>query len=105
MLSDTNIDIIFAENGSQALAIFESQAIDLILLDIVMPIIDGLEVTRRVRKTHTAVNPSTIPIVSLTAQAAPQDIQMCLEAGVNAYLSKPVSRAELFETIDKVLSD
>ena len=84
--------VIFAHDGQEAIdrAITEQPA--LILMDIQMPVIDGLEATRRLRANSAT---AAIPIITLTALAMPEDSLRCLEAGANAYLSKPLNLAEL----------
>ena len=83
---------IFAHDGQEAIdrAITEQPA--LILMDIQMPVLDGLEATRRLRANSAT---AAIPIITLTALAMPEDSLRCLEAGANAYLSKPLNLAEL----------
>ena len=84
--------VIFAHDGQEAIdrAITEQPA--LILMDIQMPVLDGLEATRRLRANSAT---AAIPIITLTALAMPEDSLRCLEAGANAYLSKPLNLAEL----------
>jgi PAS domain S-box-containing protein len=90
--------IITAQNGAEALAQAEATRPDLILLDIHMPDIDGLTVVRRLRAVGSAV-----PVIALTALAMPEDRKLCLAAGANDYLSKPVSLNELARTIARQL--
>ena len=75
---------------------------DLILMDIQMPIMDGYETTRQIRKLE---NPETanIPIVAITANAFEEDRQKALEAGMNEHVSKPIDLARLLEAVKKVL--
>ena len=84
--------VIFAHDGQEAIdrAITDQPA--LILMDIQMPVLDGLEATRRLRANSAT---AAIPIITLTALAMPEDSIRCLEAGANAYLSKPLNLAEL----------
>jgi len=103
MLNDTSADIVYAENGKQAVRLFASQSFDLVLMDVLMPIMDGLEATKIMRSTMSEFNSNSIPIISLTAHAAPGDREMCIEAGMNDYLNKPISRYELFELLRKTL--
>jgi CheY-like chemotaxis protein len=92
--------IIFAKNGEEAIALAKTHQPDLILMDIQMPIMDGLEATKQIRLDPKLVN---IPIIALTALAMTGDRDRCLEAGANAYISKPVKLKELNETILKML--
>ena len=75
-----------AKNGQEAVDMVAVGGIDLVLMDIKMPVMDGLEATREIRKSN-----SDIPIIALTANAFDSDRQLALEAGCNDFLSKPVS--------------
>ena len=93
--------IMVARTGVEALSMAAKQTPDLVLMDIQMPEMDGLEATRRLRaQTATA----TIPIIALTGLAMPGDQKRCLEAGANDYLSKPVSLKNLVSVIGSYLS-
>ncbi len=92
-------NMIFVRNGSEAVKVVEEHPqIDLVLMDIKMPVMDGLEATRLIKKTH----PNLI-IVAVTAYAANDDRYMCLNAGCDDYVTKPFKPAELFDTIRKWL--
>jgi CheY-like chemotaxis protein len=88
---------IIAEDGFKALSLLENEKFDLVLMDIRMPGIDGYETTRRLRLLDN--ENAKIPIIALTASVIRADIQLCLEAGMNAYVPKPVSRGFLIKTI------
>jgi PAS domain S-box-containing protein len=92
--------VIIAYNGVQAIDQVTTAHPNLILMDIQMPIMDGLEATRRIRANAQM---ATIPIIALTALAMPGDKERCLEAGVNDYLSKPVSFKALIVAIERWL--
>ncbi|MBD2663380.1 two-component hybrid sensor and regulator [Richelia sinica FACHB-800] len=93
--------LITANNGQQALDITATQRPDLILMDIQMPQMDGLEAIRRIRNDLQLTD---IPIIALTALAMPGDMESCLAAGANEYLSKPVRLKQLAITIQQLLS-
>ncbi len=93
--------VIVAADGAEALQHARNTTPDLILMDIQMPGIDGLEVTRRIRGELQMPN---VPIIALTALAMPGDKERCLEAGADAYLSKPVAIRELMELAEKLLA-
>ena len=76
-----------ADGGLAALALIEAQAFDCVLLDINMPDLNGIEVLRRIRKDHPAVE---LPVIMVTAQTQHSDVQAAVEAEANAYVAKPV---------------
>ncbi|MCK4659536.1 MAG: response regulator transcription factor [Phycisphaerae bacterium] len=91
-------EALVALDGEQAIALAESERPDLILLDIMMPKVDGLEVCRRIRKTG-----SLVPIVMLTAKSQEIDIVRGLEAGADDYVAKPFGVRELLARIKVAL--
>ena len=105
LLEDTGIEIVFAFDGAETIAKFSAdpEAYDLILMDIQMPNIDGYEATRRIRAlgVHKA---EAIPIVAMTANAFREDIERCLDAGMNSHLGKPVDIDLLIEKLKKHLA-
>ncbi|MCA9953789.1 MAG: response regulator [Anaerolineales bacterium] len=96
-------DLILARNGLEAVARAKADKPDLILMDIQMPQMNGLDAMRKIREDEdTAV--AQVPIIAVTALAMPGDKEACLEAGANGYLSKPVSLRRLVETIQNHLN-
>jgi len=94
--------ITVARNGAEAIERAEEECPSLILMDIQMPIMDGLEATKKIRAKQTDL--AKVPIIALTALAMPGDKEQCLAAGVNKYLSKPVSMKNLIKFIELQLS-
>jgi signal transduction histidine kinase/CheY-like chemotaxis protein len=92
---------ILAEDGYKALELLEKEKFDLVLMDIRMPGIDGYETTQRLRLLEN--ENAGIPVVALTASVIRADIQLCLEAGMNGYVPKPVSRNILASTLREQL--
>jgi PAS domain S-box-containing protein len=92
--------LILAENGQQAVELALTQQLDLILMDIQMPKMDGLEAIRRIRGEQRLTH---IPIIALTALAMPGDQENCLVAGANEYLTKPIKLKQLVTTIQRLL--
>ena len=92
-------NLIEARNGTQGLAIAESQDVDLILLDINLPDIDGYEVARRLRSSEKTALAHT-PIIAITANAMRGDAEKVLDAGCDAYMSKPINIQELLESVE-----
>ena len=93
-------NVVIARNGVEAVERAREEKPDVILMDIQMPNIDGLEATRRIRADAKL---ASIPIVALTALAMPGDRERCLDAGANEYLSKPVSLKQLVSAIEAQL--
>ncbi len=92
--------IVVAQNGEEAISMAQAEQPDVILMDIQMPKLDGLEAIRRIRSQEVLAK---IPIIALTALAMPGDRERCLTAGARAYLSKPVSLGLLKQVIEEVL--
>ena len=90
-----------AEDGETALAAIEREPPDVMVLDVMMPGMDGFEVCAAIRASEAH---STLPIVLLTARDTPEDRQAGMDAGADAYLSKPFSPLELIEVIETLLS-
>ncbi|HZK63078.1 MAG TPA: response regulator, partial [Puia sp.] len=91
-----NINVITAESGKEAISIINTadQGIDMVLMDIMMPEMDGYETTQKIRREHKN---STLPIIAVTAKAMKGDRQKCIEAGASDYITKPLK-------IDQLLS-
>lgn len=93
-----------ATNGHEALALLPQQEFDLVLMDVQMPELDGLETTRRIRAREEGTG-RHVPILAMTAYAMPGDRQRCLAAGMDGYLSKPIRSQELYAALAGVLPD
>lgn len=101
ILQDTHVQMIYAKNGHQAIELCKTlPKLDLILMDIKMPVMNGLKATQEIRKFNTQ-----IPIIAQTALVADDDTQKCLEAGCNDVITKPIEVEELLGLIHKFLSD
>jgi CheY-like chemotaxis protein len=92
--------VVTAANGREALEILDRQPVDLILMDLKMPVMDGLEATRRIRQREKGAD---LPIIALTAHDRPEVRQECKEAGMDDFLAKPVSLRQLYPAIEKHL--
>ena len=99
-LESHGFSTIKAHDGMEAIEMAETNSPDVILMDIQMPVLDGLEAIRRLRANSRF---ATTPIIAITALAMPGDRERCLAAGANAYISKPVSLKRLNQTIDQLL--
>jgi CheY-like chemotaxis protein len=88
-----------ALDASQALSALHEKDFDLVLMDIQLPQISGLQITQKIRSLHTKF--SDIPIVALTSSIAPGDKENFIQAGLNDYLAKPYTRSALAEVLNK----
>jgi PAS domain S-box-containing protein len=94
--------VSIASNGRQAIAMFAAQSFDLVVMDVQMPEMDGLEATRGIREYEQQGNRGHVPIVALTAHAMKGDRERCLDAGMDAYVTKPIRSKELFRVIQEI---
>ncbi len=102
-LSQTSVEIEAAENGQKAIDIFRERQenyFDLIFMDIQMPVKNGYEATEEIRFMDHG-NSASVPILAMTANAYKEDIEKCLEVGMNDHVAKPVDMADLMDTIAK----
>ena len=102
MLENTGHSVVVASNGKQALETWRHETFDLILMDVQMPEMDGFEATSEIRKTEQTTGQHT-PIIAMTAHAMLGDRDRCLASGMDYYISKPVSRDELIQTIKSAM--
>ena len=88
-----------AENGAEAIEALRIDHFNVVLMDLRMPVMDGLEATRRIRAGEAGRASIGIPIIALTADAMGDQIRESLDAGMDAHLSKPISRSALVEAL------
>lgn len=101
LLEDEGAVVTIVHDGQQAVDVFESRpqgTFDAILMDVMMPVIDGLSATRKIRALDRK-DAGSIPIIAMTANAFDEDVRQCMEAGMNAHLSKPLEMKKVVETI------
>jgi CheY-like chemotaxis protein len=103
MLEKNGHSVVVANNGHEALQELGREAFDIVLMDVQMPEMNGFEATAAIREEEKGKG-RHIPIIALTAHAIRGDEERCLKAGMDAYVSKPIQVAKLFETIDRLLS-
>ncbi len=95
--------VTIVNNGREALSAIERESFDMVLMDVQMPEMDGLEATARIRE-HEKTRGGHIPILALTAYAMQGDAERCMRAGMDGYVSKPVQPEELYRTISQLLA-
>ena len=99
VLSDTEADLLFAADGQQAIEVCNTHpAIDIILMDIQLPTINGYETTKEIKKTFP-----DLPVIAQTAYAFQSDRDKCFEAGCCDFIAKPINAEILLEKISAVL--
>ncbi len=103
MLEDIATTILTADNGQQALQLFKTEHFDIVLMDIQMPVMDGLETTRHIRMHEAKLNAKPVPIIALTANVMSRDKDTCMSAGMSDYLAKPLRKHDLRALVEKHL--
>ncbi len=98
-VTDTGAQITIVENGAEAVKITELKKFDLILMDMQMPVMDGITATQQIR-----VNDTNTPIITLTANAMKSDYERCIDAGANEFLTKPIDLIRFNQVLYKYLS-
>ena len=96
MLAATSAKITVANDGSEGLKLTQAQKFDVILMDLQMPVMDGLETTRQLRLIEQFTD---LPVIAMTANVMATDREACFEAGMNDFMSKPIRIQELREKI------
>jgi signal transduction histidine kinase/DNA-binding response OmpR family regulator len=105
LLEKRGYTVVIAENGSMALEALEREAFDLILMDVQMPVLGGLEAAACIRERERAAGcGARIPIIALTANAMAGDRERCIESGMDEYLTKPIQARDLFATMERVMA-
>lgn len=98
VLKDLGAQIVLAEDGAKAIEKIQKETFDIILMDIQMPIMDGYSATQAIRQQGYV-----LPIIGLSANVYKEDVDKCLEVGMNAHIGKPFTKEALFEVINKYL--
>jgi CheY-like chemotaxis protein len=99
-LKSMGYETLIAYDGGEAVSVAKKEHPQIILMDVMMPIMDGLEATRKIRAD---VSLRDIPVIGLTALAMPSDREQCLAVGMNDHLSKPIQMQELVRIIERYL--
>lgn len=100
ILEQQGHDVTVVTNGQEALAAYDPDAFDLVLMDVQMPLMDGYEATARIREREAQTN-THMPIIALTARAMQGDRERCLDAGMDDYISKPMRKQKVQEVIQR----
>lgn len=103
-LSQSEFDVTSVTNGQEAVARFQEQKFDLILMDMEMPVMDGYTATRHMRQWEKSQVLETTPILAFTAYTFKDDIGRCLAAGCDAHLGKPIRKQKLLSTLQSFVS-
>ena len=105
VLKSRGVDVVKALNGQEALDAFEKYQgrFDMIIMDVVMPVMDGLEATKRIRAMENIPSAKTVPIIAMTANGFYEDFEESFQAGMNAHLVKPVEPEWLFRVMANIL--
>ncbi len=101
LLEKAGHSVVAIGNGKQAIEAFSRERFDLILMDVHMPEVDGIEATRQIRRLEV-MTARHIPIIAMTASAMKEDREACLTAGMDAYMSKPICAEELLATLNSL---
>ena len=103
ILETRGIHTELARDGEEAVSMFKKSGpyhYQAVLMDVMMPIMDGLEAARQIRACGLA-DAESIPVIALSADVDPESAKRCIEAGMSACLSKPINTAELFTTLSR----
>ncbi|WP_298375187.1 response regulator [Azospirillum sp.] len=103
LLKQAKHRVVAVEDGAEAVAAMRRHAFDLVLMDVNMPVMDGLDATRAIREMAAPVNRT--PIIALTANTFPEDVARCRAAGMNGYVAKPIDRTVLFREMSRCLAE
>jgi signal transduction histidine kinase/DNA-binding NarL/FixJ family response regulator len=103
MLARLGVDVSVAENGRIGVALFAAQHFDLVLMDMQMPEMDGIEATQKIRALQASSTTGLTPIVALTANVQPEDRERCFAAGMNDFVTKPFRQVEIVTVLQRWL--
>jgi PAS domain S-box-containing protein len=102
-LVKTGCKVTVANNGLEAVNLYKNNNFDLILMDIQMPVMDGLEATRKIREIEKLEDERHAFIVALTANALPSDMEKCMQSGMDGFIAKPFKPSDLFHVLHKLI--
>lgn len=102
MILNKSYDLVSAKNGEEAVALALSERPDLILLDVVMPKMDGFQACKQIRQQPST---SSIPIIMVTTRGGAQDIKCAFQSGCNDYVTKPINTLELLSKVKNYVGE
>jgi len=102
LLENKGNQVTLVNNGQEVLNILSRKDFDVVIMDVQMPGMDGLEATRKIRDPSSSVRWHEIPVIALTARAMEKDKESCLEAGMSDYIPKPLKKEKLFRSLEYV---
>lgn len=102
LLTDAGLVVSIAGNGNEALLALQKDHYDIVLMDIQMPVLDGIETTKKIREMDSEYF-KEIPVVAMSASAMKEDIDKCLASGMNGYITKPIDPPKMFERLAEFL--
>jgi signal transduction histidine kinase/ActR/RegA family two-component response regulator len=105
LLHQIGVEPLVVENGQEALDAWKNAGWDVILMDMQMPVMDGLTAARAIRQAEADMGRARTPIIALTANAMSHQIQQCLAAGMDGHVAKPIEAARLFAALEAVLAE
>jgi CheY-like chemotaxis protein len=105
ILAQAGVELVQVEDGAQAVEAYGGQAFDLVLMDMQMPVQDGLSATRAIRDLEQASGRARTPIIMLTANALPEHVAAASAAGADRHLSKPITAAALLSAVQEAVSE
>ncbi len=103
-LESRGFEVDEVENGALAVEALSKKVYGLVFMDVDMPVMDGLEATRKIRDVSSPVLDHNIPILAMTAKSTAEEMDLCIKAGMNDFVSKPIQKHEFNEVVLKYLS-
>ena len=105
LVAPTLLEVDCAENGEKTVSMYENSPdeYDIILMDVQMPVMDGLDAARKIRELEKQEQRSPIPIIAMTANVFREDVEKCMEAGMNDHIGKPIDVDEFFGILRRYL--
>lgn len=104
LLNRWHAEVIVVNNGKEAVSFLEKEMVDLVLMDLQMPVMNGYDAALLIRQKHSSVLNHNVPIIALTADVFPEVKQKVMEYGMNDFITKPFEQAKLYAAIDHLIT-